>query len=95
MSSQEFDSGISRIEVMVVAVVVAVLGGALIPTVQFAREEARQMSCSNNLKQVALGLHNYHDTFRRFPSGWFAAHPNDPSGADSWAWSMMVVPFLQ
>jgi hypothetical protein len=35
-------------------------------------------------------MHNYHDTYRRFPSGWLAAHPDDPSGADSWAWSVMA-----
>lgn len=85
----------TRIEVIVVVATVAIMIGILIPAVLAARESARLMSCSNNVKQVALGLHNYHDSFKRLPSGWFAAHPDDPSGADSWAWSMMVIPYLE
>ena len=95
MPAHQYNSGFSRKEVIIAAAIACILGGVIFPAVQAARESARQMQCSNSLKQIALGLHNYHDTYKRFPSGWLAAHPNDPSGADSWAWSMMVVPYLE
>ncbi|MBC8351639.1 MAG: DUF1559 domain-containing protein [Planctomycetes bacterium] len=95
MSLRNRNSGFSRIEAVVIMGVVATLVGLLVPAVQSAREAARRMSCSNNLKQVAFAFHNYHDTYKRLPSGWLAAHPDDPSGADSWAWSVMIIPFLE
>lgn len=95
MNSRQCDRAFTRVEVVVVLAVGGLLTGLLVPAVQSAREEARRMSCANNLKQVGLAVHNYHDTFKRLPSGWLAAHPDDPSGADSWAWSMMIDPYLE
>ena len=95
MQARKGKSVFSRTDVIVTSVIVCILGGVLVPSVQSAREAARLMSCGNNLKQVALGMHNYHDTYRRLPPGWHAAHPDDPSGADSWAWSMMIIPYLE
>ncbi|MFK7777105.1 MAG: DUF1559 domain-containing protein, partial [Gimesia sp.] len=62
-------SGFTLIELLVVIAIIAILIALLLPAVQQAREAARRSSCKNNLKQIGLAMHNYHDTHRTLPMG--------------------------
>jgi len=71
------DRGFTLIELLVVIAIIAVLVALLLPAVQQAREAARRSSCKNNLKQIALGMHNYHEVANSFP---FACNAGDDPG---------------
>lgn len=77
--------GFTLIELLVVIAIIAVLVALLLPAVQQAREAARRSQCKNNLKQLGLALHNYHDTMTVFPPGGVSYGPS---------WLTMILPYL-
>ena len=95
-------SGTSNsVGVIIVVVIVAVLGitvvcggimaALLLPAVQAAREAARRESCQNNLKQIALAMHNYHDTYKTFPPAFIP----DENGEPMRSWRASILPFVE
>ncbi len=84
--------GFTLVELLVVIAIIGTLVGLLLPAVQAARESSRRSTCSNNLKQIALGLHNYHDAQKVLPK----TATGDPiSGNGGWGWQVYTLPFME
>ncbi len=84
------------VELLVVIAIIGILVALLLPAVQAAREAARRMQCSNNLKQLGLALHNYHDTYRAFPPACIKEKWQDGSGsAQALLWSGSILPYME
>ena len=87
--------GFTLIELLVVIAIIAVLIALLLPAVQQARESARRTQCKNNLKQLGLAIHNYHDVHGQFPYNFDAAWGIVPGGsAISWSWLVQSLPYI-
>ena len=82
------------IELLVVIAIIAILIGLLLPAVQKVREAANRTRCTNNLKQIGLGLHNYHDSYRRFPPGG-ASIPGMGTANDSQSFHVLILPYVE
>ena len=87
--------GFTLVELLVVIAIIGILVGLLLPAVQAAREAARRMQCSNNLKQLGLAIHNYHDTHRVFPLGVLQANLNAEFGFPRLTWGIHLYPYIE
>jgi prepilin-type N-terminal cleavage/methylation domain-containing protein len=96
--------GFTLVELLVVIAIIGVLVALLLPAIQSARESARRMRCGNNLKQLALALHNYESAHKVLPPGWIASpglmHTGNASGTGtdgwgSWGWPALVLKYME
>jgi len=95
--------GFTLVELLVVIAIIGILVALLLPAIQAAREAARRGQCGNNLRQLAVAMHNYHDSLRTFPPGnlWYAPGHNwtdtNPAGQvlGSFGWPAFLLPYLE
>ena len=85
---QKYRDGFTLIELLVVIAIIGVLVAILLPAVQSARESARRVHCTNNLKQIGLGVHNFHDAHKNVP-------PSVTVGNGYGSWLLLILPFIE
>ncbi|MEM9411478.1 MAG: DUF1559 domain-containing protein [Planctomycetota bacterium] len=86
--------GLSLIELLVVVAILSAITSILLPAVQLARESARRITCSNHLRQIGVGLSDFHATFQHFPMGcleWQGLNPDNRQ----LAWNASILPFIE
>jgi prepilin-type N-terminal cleavage/methylation domain-containing protein/prepilin-type processing-associated H-X9-DG protein len=95
-------SGFTLVELLVVIAIIGTLVALLLPAVQGARESARRMSCTNNIHNLAIAIHNYHDALGTYPSSHFySVAPNDSvcqgnsTSCEQWGWGVLILPYIE
>jgi prepilin-type N-terminal cleavage/methylation domain-containing protein len=83
--------GFTLVELLVVIAIIGILVALLLPAVQAAREAARRATCLNHLKQIGIGLHNFHDAHSSLPPGWISRAGNEAE----WGWAAFILPFVE
>lgn len=87
--------GFTLVELLVVIAIIGILIALLLPAVQAARESARRTQCTNNLKQIALGMLTHHDTKKYLPTAGSGDSGNPPTDRRDWGWSYEVLPYIE
>ena len=86
--------GFTLVELLVVIAIIGVLVGLLLPAVQAAREAARRTQCTNNIRQLGIGLHNHHDTLKQFPAGGTGSGGTG-TAVPRLSWIVFTLPYME